>query len=190
MLLLDLYAALRPIDAITGATTADDILNRIFRPSASGNSMFPAPAFTMGTSLIRPFLITVLSAAALANAQPRAPEGQLDASETLFTVMAAMDASGYRRRCRSPTTPRFRKQVRDIIEAKHLASVEGAEEIFRRTPLEKSCCRPEPVRLVRSHAGWPARIPVAPETGRTSAGCQGPGGPGVADREILQRCRN
>lgn len=30
MLLLDLYAALRPIDAVTGATTADDILNRIF----------------------------------------------------------------------------------------------------------------------------------------------------------------
>jgi tRNA modification GTPase len=30
MLLLDLYAALFPIDAITGKTTADDILNRIF----------------------------------------------------------------------------------------------------------------------------------------------------------------
>lgn len=30
MLLLDLYAALRPIDAVTGSTTADDILNRIF----------------------------------------------------------------------------------------------------------------------------------------------------------------
>jgi tRNA modification GTPase len=30
MLLLDLYGALRLIDAITGATTADDILNRIF----------------------------------------------------------------------------------------------------------------------------------------------------------------
>ncbi len=30
MLLIDLYAALRPIDAVTGATTADDILNRIF----------------------------------------------------------------------------------------------------------------------------------------------------------------
>ena len=30
MLLLDLYAALTPIDAVTGATTADDILNRIF----------------------------------------------------------------------------------------------------------------------------------------------------------------
>lgn len=30
MLLLDLYLALTPIDAVTGATTADDILNRIF----------------------------------------------------------------------------------------------------------------------------------------------------------------
>ena len=30
MLLLDLYAALRPIDAVTGATSADDILDRIF----------------------------------------------------------------------------------------------------------------------------------------------------------------
>ena len=30
MLLLDLYSALRPIDAIAGATSADDILNRIF----------------------------------------------------------------------------------------------------------------------------------------------------------------
>jgi tRNA modification GTPase len=30
MLLLDLYAALQGLDAITGATTADDILNRIF----------------------------------------------------------------------------------------------------------------------------------------------------------------
>ncbi|MBM3734182.1 MAG: tRNA uridine-5-carboxymethylaminomethyl(34) synthesis GTPase MnmE [Acidobacteria bacterium] len=30
MLLLDFYAALAPIDSITGATTADDILNRIF----------------------------------------------------------------------------------------------------------------------------------------------------------------
>jgi len=30
MLLIDLYAALQPIDAITGGTTADDILNRIF----------------------------------------------------------------------------------------------------------------------------------------------------------------
>jgi tRNA modification GTPase len=30
MILLDLYAALGPLDTITGATTADDILNRIF----------------------------------------------------------------------------------------------------------------------------------------------------------------
>jgi tRNA modification GTPase len=30
MLLLDLYAGLRPLDEITGATTTDDILNLIF----------------------------------------------------------------------------------------------------------------------------------------------------------------
>jgi tRNA modification GTPase len=30
MLLLDLYASLRPLDEITGATTTDDILNLIF----------------------------------------------------------------------------------------------------------------------------------------------------------------
>ena len=30
MLLLDCYAALRALDELTGATTADDILNRIF----------------------------------------------------------------------------------------------------------------------------------------------------------------
>ena len=30
MIMMDLYSALRPLDAITGETTADDILNRIF----------------------------------------------------------------------------------------------------------------------------------------------------------------
>jgi tRNA modification GTPase len=30
MVLLDLYSALRPLDDITGATTAEDILNLIF----------------------------------------------------------------------------------------------------------------------------------------------------------------
>jgi tRNA modification GTPase len=30
MIMLDLYNALRPLDEITGATTADDILNLIF----------------------------------------------------------------------------------------------------------------------------------------------------------------
>jgi len=30
MLLLDLYSALRPLDGITGETTAEDVLNKIF----------------------------------------------------------------------------------------------------------------------------------------------------------------
>ena len=36
LLLLDLYCALNPLDAITGATTADDILNNIFRSFCIG----------------------------------------------------------------------------------------------------------------------------------------------------------
>ena len=43
MLLLDLYAALRPIDGITGATTADDILNRIFSTFCIGPCKKPCP---------------------------------------------------------------------------------------------------------------------------------------------------
>jgi tRNA modification GTPase len=36
LLMLDLYCALRPIDAVTGATTADDILNHIFKKFCIG----------------------------------------------------------------------------------------------------------------------------------------------------------
>jgi tRNA modification GTPase len=36
MLLLDLYTALQPLDAITGATTAEDILHRIFNTFCIG----------------------------------------------------------------------------------------------------------------------------------------------------------
>ena len=43
MLLLDLYAALRPIDGITGATTADDILNRIFSTFCIGKKIHGEP---------------------------------------------------------------------------------------------------------------------------------------------------
>ena len=39
MLLLDLYCALQPIDAITGATTADDILHNIFTTFCIGKSV-------------------------------------------------------------------------------------------------------------------------------------------------------
>src|SRR6185295_4026118 len=43
MILLDLYAALRPLDAITGATTADDILNRIFSTFCIGKYLLTPP---------------------------------------------------------------------------------------------------------------------------------------------------
>ena len=63
MLLLDLYAALRPIDAITGATTADDILNRIIWHSVKGHAPYPS-AFvgTHGDALAKLGLIATKSA--------------------------------------------------------------------------------------------------------------------------------
>jgi tRNA modification GTPase len=53
MLLLDLYAALQPLDAITGGTTADDILNRIFQNSVSENDTCRSLAGIMIRIVIR-----------------------------------------------------------------------------------------------------------------------------------------
>ena len=80
-------------------------------------------------------MIRLLSAAFLASAllaqspparpQPQTQSGQLDGSETLFTVLAAINAAGYDAELDSPATYPIRKQVRSIIAAKNLASVEA-----------------------------------------------------------------
>jgi tetratricopeptide (TPR) repeat protein len=54
----------------------------------------------------------------------------LDASQTLFTVLAAINAAGYDEELDSAATPPIRKQVRDIIAAKHLNSVERLKNFF------------------------------------------------------------
>ena len=81
--------------------------------------------------MIRPLLITVLSAAALASAQPKPPPGQLDGSETLFTVLAALNASGFDADPDSTAVNAgIRKQMRDIIASKHLESVDALKKFF------------------------------------------------------------
>jgi tetratricopeptide (TPR) repeat protein len=82
--------------------------------------------------LIRPLLLITLSAVAFAQtAPPRATqEGQLDGSETLFTVLAAINAAGYDADLDSAANAPIRKQVRDIIAAKHLDSVEALKKFF------------------------------------------------------------
>jgi hypothetical protein len=44
--------------------------------------------------LIRFLLLTGCAAIGLAQAPPAPPQGQLDASQTLFTVLAAINAAG------------------------------------------------------------------------------------------------
>jgi TolA-binding protein len=86
--------------------------------------------------LIRPLLLVAISAVAFAQtrplpqARPRPTEGQLDASQTLFTVLAAINASGYDAELDSPANAPIRKQVRDILGAKHLDSVDALKRFF------------------------------------------------------------
>ena len=78
--------------------------------------------------------IIVLLAAAMAQAQtqtrPPQGQGQLDASETLFTVMAALNASGYDTDLDSSANSPVRKQIRDLVGARHFESVDELKRFF------------------------------------------------------------
>jgi tetratricopeptide (TPR) repeat protein len=63
-------------------------------------------------------------------AQPQPQEGQLDGSQTLFTVLAAINAAGYDANLASNANSPVRKQVRDVIAGKHLDSVEALKKFF------------------------------------------------------------
>src|SRR5271155_1473305 len=83
----------------------------------------------MGLALVRLLTLTVLLACVvLAQQQPQ--EGQLDGSQTLFTVLAAINAAGYDADLDSTANVPIRKQVRDIIAAKHLDSVDALKKFF------------------------------------------------------------
>src|ERR1700733_13881629 len=77
----------------------------------------------MGLALVRPLTLTILLASLLL-AQQQPQEGQLDGSQTLFTVLAAINAAGYDANLDSNANSPVRKQVRDAIAQKHLDSVE------------------------------------------------------------------
>ena len=78
--------------------------------------------------MIRPLLFVAISAVACAQTEVRAPEDQLDGSQTLFTVLAAINAAGYDADLDSTANAAIRKQVRDIIAAKHLDSVDALKK--------------------------------------------------------------
>jgi len=66
----------------------------------------------------------------LAQAQPQPQHGQLDASPALFTVLAAINAAGYDADLDSNANSPIRKQLRDVIGAKHLESVDALKKFF------------------------------------------------------------
>jgi tetratricopeptide (TPR) repeat protein len=101
--------------------------------------------------LVRPLALTVLLSAALLPAQPQpqtraaqsqpqaqspplarppAQEGQLDGSEALFTVLAAMNAAGYDSNLDSNANSPVRKRVREAIASKHLDSVDALKKFI------------------------------------------------------------
>lgn len=63
-------------------------------------------------------------------AQPQPQQGQLDASQTLFTVLAAMNAAGYDADLESNANSPIRKQLRDILAGKKLQSVDRLKTFF------------------------------------------------------------
>ncbi|MGP0073425.1 MAG: tetratricopeptide repeat protein [Bryobacteraceae bacterium] len=83
----------------------------------------------MGLALVRTLALTGLLSVALLPAQ-QAKESQLDGSETLFTVLAAINAAGYDANLDSNANSPLRKQVRDAIAQKHLNSVEALKKFM------------------------------------------------------------
>lgn len=70
------------------------------------------------------FALTLATASLL----PAADQNQLDASETLFTVMAAINAVGFDNGLAA--SPPLRKQVRDVITAKHPGVLPALREAY------------------------------------------------------------
>jgi hypothetical protein len=80
--------------------------------------------------LIRSTLLLCLVGAMLLRAQPQPQQGQLDANPALFTVLAAINAAGYDADLDSNANSPVRKQLRELIAAKHLNSLEPLKKFF------------------------------------------------------------
>jgi tetratricopeptide (TPR) repeat protein len=86
---------------------------------------------TMEAVLVRPLALAAVLIALVSpalQAQPQAKEGQLDGSETLFTVLAAINAAGYDTNLDSNANSPIRKQLRDALAQRHLDSVDALKK--------------------------------------------------------------
>jgi tetratricopeptide (TPR) repeat protein len=92
----------------------------------------------MGLALVRQLAFAALLSAVLLPAQPQAKpqpqtlaparESQLDGSEALFTVLAAINAAGYDANLDSNANSPVRKRVREALGNKHLDSVDALKK--------------------------------------------------------------
>ncbi len=92
----------------------------------------------MGLALVRQLAFAALLSAVLLPAQPQAKpqpqtlapahESQLDGSEALFTVLAAINAAGYDANLDSNANSPVRKRVREALGSKHLDSVDALKK--------------------------------------------------------------
>ncbi len=80
--------------------------------------------------LIRSLLLIGIAGTMLAWAQQQPQQGQLDSSPALFTVLAAINAAGYDADLDSNANAPIRKQIREILETKHLESVDALKRFF------------------------------------------------------------
>ena len=60
-----------------------------------------------------------------------AGQGELDASPTLFTVLAAINAAGYDAEVDSPSNHPLRDEIRNYLAGKNLKSVEALKQFFK-----------------------------------------------------------
>jgi tetratricopeptide (TPR) repeat protein len=91
--------------------------------------MNPTTTYNRDRSRLRRSLLFLATTGALL-AQPQPQQGQLDASPTLFTVLAAINAAGYDADLESTAGSPLRKQLREFIASRHLESVEGLKRFF------------------------------------------------------------
>jgi predicted negative regulator of RcsB-dependent stress response len=77
------------------------------------------------------FVFPVALALVLAAYPAPAQQGELDASPTLFTVLAAINAAGYDAEVDSPSNHPLRDEIRAHLGGKNLRSVEALKEFFK-----------------------------------------------------------
>lgn len=100
--------------------------------------------------------------------RPNGPAGQLDANQTLFTILAAANAAGYDADINSPTNGPVRKAVREYLSQQILTTLPEIQRLLREhRPKDSSaelsqyisfalfCKGPPDFKSLHTDIGWP-----------------------------------